>query len=172
MGEAFHTPIQAVEVALRNRVHRALERRFGEDWWSSPPFLSVLIPEGRRDLELIQYRLRMRRLPIITSQIVAGLSFGFWVNLLRPRFAPNLWRSDIRLAFPSLPEREGRESLQKTSQDILRFRNRISHHEPIFKRDLLSDFAEVMMLLQWMCPATHDWLRPHCRVPTLIRQKP
>lgn len=172
MGEAFHTPIQAVEVALRNRVHGALVRRFGDDWWSSPHFLNTINPEGLRDLDLVQSRLRARHLSVVPSQIVAGLSFGFWVNLLRARFAPALWRADFRVVFPNLPEREGRETVHKMSQDILRFRNRISHHEPIFKRDLLSDFASVMMLLGWICPATHDWLRPHCRVPLLMRQKP
>jgi hypothetical protein len=51
-------------------------------------------------------------------------------------------------------------------------RNRISHHEPIFKRDLLLDFGELMKLLAWICPSTSAWIRPHCQVAALMRQKP
>ena len=45
----------------------------------------------------------------ITAQIVAGLSFGFWVGLLQPKYNPDLWSSHLRVAFPHLPATETRE---------------------------------------------------------------
>ncbi len=51
-------------------------------------------------------------------------------------------------------------------------RNRIWHHEPIFKRNLSEDYRAVMTTLEWICPATAIWVRPNCRVPALLREKP
>jgi hypothetical protein len=39
VGEAFHTPIQTVEVALRNSINHALVAKFGANWWQDPGFL-------------------------------------------------------------------------------------------------------------------------------------
>lgn len=41
MGEAFHLPIQALEVCLRNSINRALCNRFGPRWWESEGYLAL-----------------------------------------------------------------------------------------------------------------------------------
>ena len=41
IGASFHILVQAIEVALRNKVNHALVAEFGADWWSEPKF-SVL----------------------------------------------------------------------------------------------------------------------------------
>lgn len=38
--------------------------------------------------------------------------------------------------------------------------------------DLSKEFSETMVLLGWICPIKQAWVRPHCRVPDLLRQKP
>jgi hypothetical protein len=172
MSALRSTPIQAVEVALRNSINRALVAKFGPDWWKEPAFTKLLDRERRADMDMVMRRLQKRGLAIITAQIVAGLSFGFWVGLLQPSFNPDVWSAHLKTAFPSLPANEGRGTLFKYAGDVASLRNRISHHEPIFKRDLLSDFGEMMKLLTWMCPPTSTWIRPHCQVPSLIRGKP
>jgi hypothetical protein len=172
VGEAFHTPIQAVEVALRNRINAALIAKFGNNWWQDPVFLKVIDRERHLDLETVKKRIQKRGLSLVTGQIVAGLSFGFWVGMLQPQYNPRIWGSQLRPCFPHLPQTESRHSLFKVAGSIAFLRNRISHHEPIFKRDLLADFGELMTMMKWICPATHDFVRPHCRVPDLIRLKP
>ena len=103
--------------------------------------------------------------------IVGG---GVWRRgrRLQPKYNPHLWSSHLRVAFPHLPVNETRTTLFKYAGDVATLRNRISHHEPIFKRDLLLDFGELMKLLAWICPDTGAWIRPHCQVPTLMRSKP
>lgn len=172
VGAAFHTPIQAVEVALRNSINRALVAKFGANWWQNQTFTGLLGAERLADLDMVKRRIRSKRLPVVTAQIVAGLSFGFWVGLLSPSFNPALWSSELRTAFPNLPAGETRGTLFKYAGDVATLRNRISHHEPIFKRDLLLDFSELMKLLAWICPPTETWIRPHCEVPALVREKP
>jgi hypothetical protein len=172
IGSSFHIPIQAVEVALRNTINNALVAKFGADWWRNQAFTKLFDRERRTDMDMVIRRIQRKGLPLITAQIVAGLSFGFWVGLLQPKYNPDVWSSQLRVAFPHLPATETRVTLFKYAGDVATLRNRISHHEPIFKRDLLTDFGELMKLLAWICPDTSSWIRPHCQVPALMRSKP
>jgi hypothetical protein len=172
LGEAFHLPMQAAEVGLRNRVNNGLTSRFGSEWWNTQEFNVIIDADRRRDLEIVYGRIRNRRLPLVTGQIVAGLSFGFWVGLLDGRYNPPLWGKHLRTAFPNLPTTRSRKSLQKAASRVAWVRNRISHHEPIIGLDLLKEYATISDLLAWICPIKARWLKPHCRVPELVRAKP
>lgn len=82
-GEAFHLPIQAVEVALRNRINGALCRLFGADWWRDAGFLHLADRERRGDISTATRRIANRGAALVTGQMVASLSFGFWVGVQR-----------------------------------------------------------------------------------------
>lgn len=172
IGEAFHLPIQAVEVGLRNRMNGALSARFGGEWWRNSEFLAVLDDDRRADLDLVLRRIRNRKLPLATGQVVAGLSFGFWVGMLQPRYNPPIWGGRLHASFPGLPRTRNRGSLAAAVQRTAWLRNRIWHHEPIIKLDLSGEHATVMTALEWICPTKAAWVRPHCRAPVLLRQKP
>lgn len=131
IGEAFHLPIQAVEVALRNAINRALCKEFGQVWWNAERFTQMLDQDRANDLELVKRRIANRKLALTNGQIVAGLSFGFWVGMLQPRYNPAFWSKYINSAFPGLPYGRGRKSLAAAVAQIATLRNRISHHEPL-----------------------------------------
>jgi len=172
LGASFHLPIQAAEVALRNSINTALMAQFGVNWWQMLAFDRLAGPEAKADIEMVKRRIHRKGLAMVTAQIVADLSFGFWVAMLAPGFNPGLWSFQLKTAFPNLPATENRGSLFKSSGDVASLRNRISHHEPIFQRDLLTDYSELMKLIAWICPATEGWIRGHCQVPVVVRQKP
>lgn len=172
VGEAFHLPIQAVEVALRNRVSMALSAQFGEEWWKKQPLLEALDDGRRTDIEVVLRRIRDRKQPFVPGQVVAGLSFGFWVGMLQRRYHPAIWSTQLRAAFPDLPMNRNRGSLATAASRTAWLRNRIWHHEPIIKLDLSAEYGTVMTLLTWITPAKANWIRPYCRVPVLLRQKP
>jgi len=172
IGEAFHLPIQAVEVGLRNRVAAALTAEFGSEWWKARVLLGIFDDDRRSDIELVLRRIRNRKQPFVPGQIVAGLSFGFWVGMLQPRYNPRVWSRQLRLVFPALPRDRNRGSLATSAGRAAWLRNRIWHHEPIIKLDLSAEYGRVMTLLEWISPEKALWLKPHCRVPLLLRRKP
>ena len=172
IGEAFHLPIQGVEVALRNSVNTALCGRFSENWWSSPAFRAIAARERKADIETAIRRIQNRKRPLITGQVVANLSFGFWVGMLNARYNPTIWSSCLRTSFINLPADKSRVHLAAYARRVSDLRNRIWHHEPIFRMDLSDEYRAVMDLLNWVCPIKAGWLRPQCRVPQLLRQKP
>ncbi len=172
LGEAFHLPIQAVEVASRNRISRALSSAFGVDWWDDCRFLAMLDTHRKEDIDEARRRVTSKRLPLVTGQIVAGLSFGFWVAMLDRRYNPALWSAYLRSAFPDLPGTQDRKSLQERLRGISKFRNRIWHHEPIFKDDISFRYSECIETLGWLCRHKVAWIRPECRVMAVLRTKP
>jgi hypothetical protein len=172
VGEAFHTPIQAVEVGLRNRIDNALTQEFTPNWWECANLYQLLDEERKGDLSTVLRRIRNRELELCTDQIVAGLSFGFWVGLLHGQYNAPIWSRHLRTSFPHLPAGRGRKSLFKEAGLVATLRNRIWHHEPLIDRDISQDFATVMGLLEWICPAKMAWIKPHCRVPQILREKP
>jgi Abi-like protein len=172
LGASFHLPIQAVEIALRNRVNHALVAEFGPDWWNEQRFVALIDRERTRDLDTVRNRIAHKRLILETDQIVAGLSFGFWVGMLHKKHNPAIWSKHLRISFPALPASGDRHSIFKIAGDVANFRNRISHHEPLIKADSMLVYSEIMRLLSWLCPDTAILIRSHCEIPKVVRQKP
>lgn len=172
VGEAFYLPLQAFEVALRNILNNRLSALYGPDWWRSGPVADCYSPERWTDISTLTRRLRARSKPETNAQAVEGLSLGFWVALLESRYNSAIWNSHLTSVFPHLPEKTPRRLVADRARHAQYLRNRISHHEPIFARDLSRDFSRLMQFLGWLSPAKAAWIRPHCRVPALLRRKP
>jgi hypothetical protein len=160
VGAAFHLPLQGVEVSLRNDLNRRLIKLHGEHWWRQPDFRRNAHRRTMMQISAATQGLRKRHRPETNPNMVSAMSFGFWTTLLR---SPH---PSLNAAHQSIV------ALDSQAAHVAALRNRIAHHEPIFRRDLLADYGIAMRLLHAICPATHDWIRPHCRVPSLVRQKP
>ena len=172
VGEAFHLPIQAVEVGLRNRIHTHMIHTFGAGWWCAPAFEAVTELDRVRDIEIAVRRIGFKRGKLTDGQVVATLSFGFWSGLLKKRYNPTLWSGKLPIAFPCLPPGIDRSHFFDRVKRVSDFRNRVWHHEPIFKQDLLAEYAATMQVLGWICSDKAAWVKPFCRVPALVREKP
>ncbi len=172
LGEAFHLPIQSVEIALRNRVNFVLIACFGATWWQNPIFVDTVEEFQTKAIEQVKKRIRKRGQPVETGQIVAGLSFGFWVAMLDARYNQAIWSGHLGTGFPDLPVAKTREDLQRVARRIADFRNRIWHHEPIFRANISEEYSACMRLLEWLCPHKTGWIKPQCKVMTVLRAKP
>ncbi|MBP0644724.1 hypothetical protein J8J17_23295, partial [Mycobacterium tuberculosis] len=65
-----------------------------------------------------------------------------------------------------------KRQIQEMVRDINFVRNRIAHHEPIFRRDANADFARIRSLIALRCPITADWMRRHSTVAAAVRTRP
>ncbi|MEZ5839418.1 MAG: hypothetical protein R3D02_02945 [Hyphomicrobiales bacterium] len=172
LGAAFHVLLQAVEVAVRNRIATALAAVWGDEWWRHPQFVAVVDRDRTRDLDLVCVRLRRQNKQEETDQVIASLSFGFWVGMLDGRYNQHVWSRHLRSAFPGLPAEINRRKLHSTVQQVAWLRNRIFHHEPLLKIDAMQRYGDMMHLLRWICAGTADWIVPQCSVPAVVRRKP
>jgi hypothetical protein len=174
---AFYGPLQGLEVALRNAMHRELTAVYGPTWYDNPA-CGFDVGTSTRILAA-KDELRRDGYPLDPPHLVAVLSFGFWVALLgkggrgpgsgtpKRNYEMTLWRPCLYRAFPHvrLPRAQAHRPL-----DYLRtLRNRIAHHEPIFSRHLAADYQQILTVTGWMCPNTRDWIAHHSRVDEILR---
>ena len=177
LSSAFYGVLQGLEVTLRNAMHNRLSANYGAAWYENPR--AGLDDGGMRRVESLKtYLAQSSRQRVTPAQIVAGLSFGFWVSLLgnggriaklnrKANYEMILWRPALRYAFPhvrSLTRKQAHAAL-----DQLRIlRNRIAHHEPIFNRDHMEDYGLILEVTGWISPPTREWLDRHNRVHAIL----
>jgi len=174
---AFYVPLQSVEVGFRNALHRELQKQFGQDWPFSQSFLRI-DDEISSTLQQTIHLLRRGAQLADTPHVVASLHFGFWTKMLNKHLTDSLWIPAVHKAFPEYRNANGKNIDMKiasaTFREIRKFRNRVFHHEPIFKRTSLSgDYQRLLDAAAWMYPKLADWIcerSMHCKM--LIDQGP
>lgn len=169
---AFHEAISVAEVCLRNALHDQLTL-FTEglpgSWFDNTS--NVLTADAREDISKAKYRVLRKGGPITPGRLVSELSFGFWKFLLAKRYETSLWTPALRHGFPQL-ESQQRKVVFETVSDLNILRNRIAHHEPIFKRNLTEDYLKVYRLINWISVDTREWSTSFSRIQDCLSLYP
>ncbi|MBY0380977.1 MAG: hypothetical protein K2W78_03525 [Xanthobacteraceae bacterium] len=159
LAEAFYTPLQCLEVCLRNTLNCRLTMTFGADWPTNgkPPLTEgagLSIQKAINDLPSNAHT---------TDDIIAELNFGFWVGLIGPPYDATLWRQTLFKGFAAIGGGQKRGTVHGRLNALRRFRNRVAHHEPIFHRPLEQLHTEIIETISWMCRHTSAWALHHSR---------
>jgi hypothetical protein len=179
--EAFYPLLHHVEVVLRNglddlgrtaypyhRVHRI------PSWLDADP--SPLNQYGQGDVlkakknlfgvDRATGRLLAPRRPYLAGDLVAALDFGFWTGLFNKHYFfqnardRRLWPHGLSSVFPHAPRKLHFGEVSGRLSELRRLRNRVFHHEPIWRRvDLAGDRDGALELLDWMSPEVARTLR-------------
>jgi hypothetical protein len=174
VSAAFYASLQAFEVVLRNALDRELtqwhsSRERPSHWYDDPA--KVLDPRRHRDIAKAQARLWVNRRPATPGRIVAELNLGFWRSLLTSRYEQSLWTPALRHAFPSLRPQRRRDIGDRVTRLHL-LRNRLAHHEPIHRRDLAADYADLLFVVGAICPRARAWIDQTSTVDLVLAQRP
>jgi hypothetical protein len=173
--------LQGLEVAVRNAEHQALTRSFGApDWYDVPPSpgfgmpaagsmgpawheYAVLSPYWRDKVDEAKLKPGVGNNP---GKVIAELTFGFWVDLVKSVNHRRLWVDrKLHAAFPNARGVQ-RSVIHDRLKAIQLLRNRISHHEPVITSsnrlyngvDFLT-LDEILDSVRWVCNHTADWLK-------------
>ncbi len=165
VSAALYVPLQGLEVSLRNTVAEQLTVFKGANWFNQLPLRSV----EHQQIAAAQAELANRGRPCTASRLIAELSFGFWVALLGKSYTHSLWIPALRKGFEAKLDRR---RLYEKLDHLRRLRNRIAHHEPIFRRDLHADHASILTVVGWICCDTRRWLEHQSEVLALLSEKP
>jgi hypothetical protein len=138
VSTAFYPLLQSVEVTLRNSIHNAAKSHFsGNAEW----FLMGRFPNSKKFVNKKVYKKRGTWItPRPTANdAISQLTFGFWVTLLTNTYNDSvnntkLWPTLIPNAFPNASgSKATRQFIHDRFELIKDFRNRVSHHEPLWK---------------------------------------
>lgn len=171
LSASFTPLLGATEISLRNLIMFRVAEVFGVTWWQSQALFNVLGGEGKGIIKRAENKITACRLAVDGNRMTAELSFGFWQNMLLPKYADPLW-TPLHRNFPDLPAHVDQATLYRKCRVVRDLRNRISHHEPIFQRNISQDYSNCLELLSWLSVAKANWIKPHCDVMALLRKKP
>jgi hypothetical protein len=170
VSAAFYVDLSTAEVVLRNAIDSALQAKFGsgQSWFdnvnlsnSSGAHLSAAIDRAAAAGHNAH------------NDIVAQLSFGFWRSLFTKYYRATLWPV-IRPVFLADPDRQAprAEGTFQIVDELGYLRNRIAHHETIFRRDLPRQFQSLLSLTGSICLDTRRWVEDSSGVSDLLAVKP
>lgn len=166
ISAAFYNPLQSLEITLRNSLHNRLSQTFGRnDWYAQ-------INLQQRDLDIVrkaEVTVRKLHRSVNPSHVVAELSFGFWLSLLNRRYHQQLWIPSLSKAFPHA--HLSRADIVKQLDHLRLLRNRIAHHEPVFKRHLKQDHHSILTAISWICPDTAAWTKAYSTVLEILNRQ-
>ncbi|MCW5238542.1 hypothetical protein D5047_20755 [Verminephrobacter eiseniae] len=111
-----------------------------------------------------------------TGKVIPELKFVFWQTMFTSRFDARLWVPHLRIVMPHLDQTKAvgqlRSLIYTELEQLRKLRNRIAHHEPIFRRNLVDDFQKVHDLIAFRCPVTAAWMLQNQQAQALIATKP
>jgi hypothetical protein len=164
----FVAPLQLLEVSLRNKMHTAIWKLSNkEDWYKTIPIskdskrqVAAALESARKDVGRA----------ITTDDVICRLMMGFWVYMLdspyRTTGRNNLWQKCKDDVFPE-GKPETIASIFDELKALNKLRNRLFHHEPIWKASginnmtlalarISSQYDRVLKVLNWISPEKHS----------------
>jgi hypothetical protein len=187
MSEAFYPLLHHFEVVLRNQVFAAGEAAYPTAryadvrcWLDAVP--SPLHPKfGVPGVQKAKQKLFGKGAAAGSARsfgpgdLVAALDFGFWTGMFSSYYTwqsardPRLWPQRLATVFPHGPKLTRVQSVSAELNDIRHLRNRVFHHEPIWRQpDLLQDRERILRLLGWMSPEVARTVRALDRLPEVL----
>jgi hypothetical protein len=175
VSAALLAPLHICEVVVRNAVSDALETVYGPRWpWSSGFEQSLTAPNigysPRKDLQ------NVRRRQASTGKVIPELKFVFWQKMFTSRHDRRVWNTHLMRVLPKLdhatPVDQLRQDIYNNLEEIRKLRNRIAHHEPIFRRSLPDDLQKIVDLIELRCKVTAAWMMSNQHATEIIAQRP
>ncbi len=163
-----------VEVLVRNALDQQMtawaDTRDGVDWLRAAP----LDARARQDVVKARQRAARGGRQVTHGHIVAELNLGFWRYLVSRRYLTTLWMPNLRHAFPhaSGKPHEQRRRVESDLEQLLFLRNRAAHHEPIHRRDLLTDLRRSVELVGCIDAQARRWVASRESVTGVMVKKP
>lgn len=169
VSECLYTPLQMLEVTLRNRIHVVMRDAYHETWFQDRA--TILQDRQAEQVAKAISDIRTERKEVTPGRIVAALTFSFWTSMFSPDYE-TLWQQTLhRIA--RRPDGKGlrRKDFSAPLHQVRTIRNRIAHHEPIIAWDLRKHYGNMVNMTEWLSPAAAGWCRTHCRFDEVYPQE-
>ena len=196
--ESLYPVLHVIEITLRNRIFGAAAAHFQVTgyfevncWLDANP--RVLLDDQVEYVIAAKKSLRKRlrkkfsgsrraaalvKAHMTPGRLVSELHFGFWTYLFDTGYAAGpskpgiLWPTLLPIVFPHNPGIQRHEASRRLV-GVRQLRNRIFHHEEIWRRpNLWTEYSDMLELLSWMSPEAASVLHDFCQFPSAYREPP
>lgn len=164
------------EVVIRNTVSDVLTQTYGDRWPWSVGFLRSLANPTTGYSPHNDLKQTSRNITTKVGQLIPEMKFAFWQHMFTSRHEVRIWQKNLKLYMPNLDKNKSvKQLLNEIYFDldhVRKLRNRIAHHEPIFKRNLIEDYLKINNLVNYRCHQTSKWMINNFNVAETINCKP
>lgn len=168
-------PIALFEVVVRNAVSEALTNVYGPNWHQNNSF-ALSLPDNQNVYSPRRDLISTARSHPIIGKAIPELKFVFWRDIFTARHDNRIWNTNLKSVFsnasPQVNNKDLRKSLYASTEKIRVLRNRIAHHEPIFLRNIQSEFDEIKSVIEMRCSATYVLLNENETFTQTFNMKP
>lgn len=169
VSESLYTPLQMLEVALRNRIHAVMHEAYHETWFQDEAI--IVKPRQVEQVGTAIDNIRFDGKDVTPGRIVAALTFSFWTTMFGPDYEL-LWQQNLhRIAKRADGKGFRRKDFSAPLHPVRTIRNRIAHHEPIINWNLRKHYGNIVTMTEWLSPAAASWCRAHCRFESVYPQE-
>ncbi len=181
VSETFYPILSILEIALRNKIHNAIDTLIKSDWLLLELQSQELLLNNEREILLSAFKkVKLKNKKITKGALISELSFGFWINLCKKAYKTIIWdkKGVFEFIFPHFPIKKEMNRIRFISPDlknILRLRNRIFHHEIIINNNIgiQNNYDSIEKILFFISEEYSNLLLMNtCRFKEITKQKP
>ncbi len=157
-SKELYVLLAGLEVTVRNSFHGCLATHFEKNDWMSD--LNLLRRSHKEQLDKAIGKLVQNKSGgYNVSDLISELNFGFWTHLVDAPYEQTLWLPAIRGCFKNKLGRPVRQDIESRLKNLLRYRNKIAHLEPIIRHEsqLMQVYQNAYDVMSWICPETANW---------------
>jgi hypothetical protein len=172
-SRSLYIYLQSWEICLRNRVNDFLCWKYNSVWpYDADRAVRNLKSHDKRKLfEAIERQRTERNIrQPSTSMVVADLSAGFWVSQMNYDGTYG-WKHNLKRIFPNDSELD-QKAAWAICDRLLTLRNRVAHHEPIFRLPLDERHDELRRIVRAMCAGSSAFAESNCTFREAWEQRP
>ncbi len=182
LSAALMRDLSDLEVLVRNTFNDAIQSRRPGPHWLLDPDSPLRVPRPRKRAggeddsnkgtrEKTERAIRDAGGPDATpGKVVAELTFGFWLSLVRRGREHEIWTPYVVHAFnkPKLK----RHAVEERMNPLNDLRNRVAHHEHLLTTDVTKHHDWLLELAGWLSPNVADHISSTSEVGDLISKRP
>jgi len=173
LSAALMLPAHFAEVTTRNAVDEALTKVYGSRWpWDQTLLRSL--PNPTKGYSPRKNLMDVARREMTTGKVIAELKFMFWQTIFTARHDGRLWTPHIAACFPNtaMQPKALRTRIYDDLEVIRQLRNRMAHHEPIFRRNAGTELIRMTELIDMRSRPTGDWVKAMEDVTAVLLERP
>lgn len=179
ISQAFYPLLSILEIALRNKIHYAIEEEIKPNWlFEEIEQADILKEKEHKILTDAKNKLIRSGAKVTKGHLIAELSFGFWVHLCTKGYKIKLWHTknffkSVFKNYPNFSEFNKLAKIYPILKQALATRNRIFHHEIITNNpDIENIYFDLKTLLSYIDKDAVLYLEKVCDFKEVIKQKP
>ena len=142
-------------------------------WFDNGGFMEQVVDKYAAEVgRVVRAQRALRRGAFTVDDVVAEMTFGFWVHLLTSRYDDFLWQGGVFRSFPKVPAGMTREDVYLRVDRLRNFRNKVAHHFAIFDQQPTAEYRNLLDLVEMVCVETGWLIRQLANPARVIGAKP